>query len=316
MAERGGPGRWSPAPRNRRLPARGRSFALPIEHFSAPCVRRMVRERGEAAPQGEKHPCPVRRRCCDGVRRLPRRPTGLRCSGQATCPVWAHASSRQDALHRFPQLPIRWERPSGSGWDIVHLPWLLPRVGKVAEGQERGAASNGKTALRPCAGSGDRMVPEEPASADPRAAHPTGRADAGPLWLLRHIGQLSSTTLVRQQGCEDLAKMAIAAGSGERAQLGPLQRTAQATSSAGTPDRPSLRCCERSSPVKNRTREICTSGTVRGEGGNILTYSDTLDEEERGKLLRLQEPRQRRPQAQDHSALRGDRRLCSRQPEA
>jgi IS5 family transposase len=34
------------------------------------------------------------------------------------------------------------------------------------------------------------------------------------------------------------------------------------------------------------------------------------------KLLRLQEPRQRRPQAQDHSALRGDRRLCSRQPEA
>src|SRR6516225_10078355 len=131
MAERGGPGRWFPAPRNRRLPARGRSFALLIEHFSAPCARRMVRERGEAAPQGEKHPCPVRRRCCDGVRRLPRRPTGLRCSGQATCPVWAHASSRQDALHRFPQLPIRWERPSGSGWDIVHLPWLLPRVGKV-----------------------------------------------------------------------------------------------------------------------------------------------------------------------------------------
>jgi hypothetical protein len=31
---------------------------------------------------------------------------------------------------------------------------------------------------------------------------------------------------------------------------------------------------ERSSPVKNRTREICTSGTVRGGDGNILTYSD------------------------------------------
>src|SRR5262252_10003105 len=27
------------------------------------------------------------------------------------------------------------------------------------------------------------------------------------------------------------------------------------------------------SPAKNRMREICTSGTVRGEGGNILTYS-------------------------------------------
>jgi hypothetical protein len=25
--------------------------------------------------------------------------------------------------------------------------------------------------------------------------------------------------------------------------------------------------------VKNRKREICTSGSVRGEGGNILTYS-------------------------------------------
>jgi len=26
--------------------------------------------------------------------------------------------------------------------------------------------------------------------------------------------------------------------------------------------------------VKNRMREICTSGSVRGEGGNILTYSE------------------------------------------
>jgi hypothetical protein len=25
--------------------------------------------------------------------------------------------------------------------------------------------------------------------------------------------------------------------------------------------------------VKNRKREICSSGSVRGEGGNILTYS-------------------------------------------
>jgi hypothetical protein len=30
---------------------------------------------------------------------------------------------------------------------------------------------------------------------------------------------------------------------------------------------------ERSSSMKNRKREICTSGSVRGEGGNILTYS-------------------------------------------
>jgi RNA-directed DNA polymerase len=41
--------------------------------------------------------------------------------------------------------------------------------------------------------------------------------------------------------------------------------------------------CERSSPVTNRMLEIGTSGTVRGEGGNILNYS--------AKLLRRQEPR-------------------------
>ena len=28
--------------------------------------------------------------------------------------------------------------------------------------------------------------------------------------------------------------------------------------------------------MKNRMREICTSGSVRGEGGNILTYSAFL----------------------------------------
>src|SRR5580693_7843999 len=29
---------------------------------------------------------------------------------------------------------------------------------------------------------------------------------------------------------------------------------------------------ERSSPARNRMREICTSGSVGGEGGNILAY--------------------------------------------
>jgi reverse transcriptase-like protein len=41
------------------------------------------------------------------------------------------------------------------------------------------------------------VVPGEPASADPRAAHPTGRENAGPLCLLRYIGQLSPIKLVR-----------------------------------------------------------------------------------------------------------------------
>jgi hypothetical protein len=55
-----------------------------------------------------------------------------------------------------------------------------------------------------------------------------------------------------------------------------LQRSPKATPSTGSPDRSSLHCCERSSPVKNRMPEIGASGTVRGEGGNILTYSETI----------------------------------------
>src|ERR1700730_17614831 len=232
----------------------------------------MVRERGEAAPQGEKYPCPIRRRRCDGFRGLPRRQAGLRRIGQASCTVWAYASSRQDTLRRLPQLPIRWERPSGSGWILVHLSRLLPRMGKVAKRQERGAPSNGQAALRPCAGSGDGMVPEEPASADPRAAHPTGRENAGPLCLLRHIGQFSSITLVRPRGCRDLAQVVGAAG--KQLELDSIPGSPHASLPASSPDRPSLHCCERSSPVKNRMLEIGTSGSVRGRGGNIPTYSD------------------------------------------
>jgi hypothetical protein len=55
--------------------------------------------------------------------------------------------------------------------------------------------------------------------------------------------------------------------------MGSVQRSPHAALSASTMDRPSVHCCERSSPVKNRMREICTSGTVRGGDGNILTYS-------------------------------------------
>jgi hypothetical protein len=53
----------------------------------------------------------------------------------------------------------------------------------------------------------------------------------------------------------------------------PLRCALQASPSAGSPDRPSLYRRERSSPVKNRKRENCTSGTVRDEDGNILIYS-------------------------------------------
>ena len=58
-----------------------------------------------------------------------------------------------------------------------------------------------------------------------------------------------------------------------RGPMGPLQRTPGPPPTAFSQDPPRLRRRERTSLVKNRMREICTSGSVRGEGGNILTYS-------------------------------------------
>src|SRR4029077_8854805 len=59
--------------------------------------------------------------------------------------------------------------------------------------------------------------------------------------------------------------------------------------SAGRPDRPSLHLREQSSSMKNRTREICTSGTVRDEGGNILIYSAN-DRGDRGNVGIIRSP--------------------------
>src|SRR5262245_47699130 len=67
--------------------------------------------------------------------------------------------------------------------------------------------------------------------------------------------------------------------SGQPIPMGSVPRSPKAAPSTGTSDRPSLHRSERSSPVKNRKREICTSGSVRGEGGNILTYSATKSRE-------------------------------------
>src|SRR5579864_1748009 len=70
-----------------------------------------------------------------------------------------------------------------------------------------------------------------------------------------------------------MAKMAVAAGSRAPALLDPVHCTLKASSSAGSPNRPPLHLREQNSPMKNRKREICTSGSARDEGGNILIYS-------------------------------------------
>ena len=57
------------------------------------------------------------------------------------------------------------------------------------------------------------------------------------------------------------------AGSRAPAPLEPVHCTPEASPSAGSPDRPSLHNRERCSPMKNRTREFYTSGSVRDEDG-------------------------------------------------
>src|SRR5262249_22447648 len=60
---------------------------------------------------------------------------------------------------------------------------------------------------------------------------------------------------------------AVAAGSREPAPLAPVHCTPQALPSASASNCPSVHHHERGSPMKNRKREICTSGSVRDEDG-------------------------------------------------
>src|SRR5439155_14140052 len=64
-----------------------------------------------------------------------------------------------------------------------------------------------------------------------------------------------------------MAEMVVAAGSRQPAPLAPVRRPPDALPSAGRPDRPSIHYLEQGSPMRNRKREICTSGSVRDEDG-------------------------------------------------
>src|SRR6266404_5057300 len=73
----------------------------------------------------------------------------------------------------------------------------------------------------------------------------------------------------------DMAEMVVAAGSRQPAPLAPVRRPPDALPSAGCPDRPSIHYLERGSPMRNRKREICTSGSARDEDGqppHLLGY--------------------------------------------
>src|SRR5262249_61742790 len=61
--------------------------------------------------------------------------------------------------------------------------------------------------------------------------------------------------------------MAVTAGSRKPVLLAPVHCAPKALSSPSTSNCPSLHHHERVSPMKNRKREICTSGSVRDEDG-------------------------------------------------
>src|SRR5262249_29140913 len=84
---------------------------------------------------------------------------------------------------------------------------------------------------------------------------------------LRHNRQLSTIKLVRPSGREDLGEMAVTSGSRKPVLLAPVHCAPKALSTPSTSNCPSLHHCERGSPMKNRKREICTSGSVRDEDG-------------------------------------------------
>jgi hypothetical protein len=65
----------------------------------------------------------------------------------------------------------------------------------------------------------------------------------------------------------------MAVATREPVPMGSAQQPPKAAPSASSSDRPPPHRCERISLVKNRMLEIGTSGTVRGEDGNILTHS-------------------------------------------
>ena len=79
--------------------------------------------------------------------------------------------------------------------------------------------------------------------------------------------------MVRPASREDLAEVALAEGAPRERPVEPPHGDAEAPSSTATADYSSLHHRERSSPVKNRMREFCTSGSVRGGDGNVPTYS-------------------------------------------
>src|SRR5208283_5637153 len=128
----------------------------------------------------------------------------------------AYAPPGQDAPRRLSLSSAGGRMPPGYGQRHVQLPRLLPYLGQVKEGGERGEASDGQRPVRAGAGGCKRLVPTQSASILARSACPSVPDVARPLCLLRHIGQLSTHTMVRLPGRGAVEEMAGATASRRR----------------------------------------------------------------------------------------------------
>src|SRR5262249_11307103 len=145
--------------------------------------------------------------------------------------------------------------------------------GAVREGKVQGAEGARQGPVCPRGGRGERLVSAPPPLVASRPASAPVLYDAGPLRLLWRWGKQSALALVRQASGAHLAQVAVAASSSRRGPMGPPQRTSGPAPAAASQDPARLRRRARTSLVRNRMREIRTSGTVRGGAGNDPTYS-------------------------------------------
>ncbi len=154
----------------------------------------------------------------------------------------------------------------------IRLSRLHRYLGEVAQGQECGAANNGQEPACPRTGRSQSVVSDQPPSPAALAACSTVCEAYRSLCLLRHHREHAAARALQHPSPATVAKVVGTANAQQATLLGSLLRASRALPAAFTAHRSSLRQRQRISCVKNRKREICTSGSVGGEGGNILTY--------------------------------------------
>ncbi len=210
--------------RTMELPASGRDPCL-LEHLPAPCARRMVRERGEAATQRGlhlSHPLlPTTRSWRSTASSTPA--VSWRCWASVLRGMRLTLHPDKTRLVDFRPQQSRGRTTSADGWDHLRLPGPRPMSGAgLRNGRAMVRQITAKSRFARCGGRGERLVPETPALVTSRPASPPLFDDAGPLRLLRRRRQHSTTAMVRQPSRADLAQVVVSARSPRLGPMGPL----------------------------------------------------------------------------------------------